>query len=69
MNPILLYYINNYITALISPRITVPCHILTSLPINTSPAIVAFGAIKTSDKTIGFKLYNLKIVLALEYFY
>ena len=60
-----IFRINYYITALISPLITVPCQILTSFPKNTSPAIVAFGATKTSPTMMELRLYMLMSVLAL----
>lgn len=56
-------------TALISPRITVPCQILTRFPKNTSPTIVAVGATNISPTDIGLRLYNPKHVLAFVYFY
>ncbi len=36
----------NYVILLISPRMTVPCQIAMSVPMNTSPTTVALGATK-----------------------
>lgn len=47
-----------YLTAFISPLITVPCPIVICRPIVTSPIIVALGAMNTYPVYAGFILYK-----------
>lgn len=59
----------SYSTALISPRITVPCPILILSPMKTSPTMVALGAIKTSPILKGMSSYKSMTALDLEIVY
>jgi hypothetical protein len=45
-------------TLFMSPRMTVPCQMAISLPMKTSPTMVALGATKTTPSLKGVRLYR-----------